>query len=110
MKNLLIVLTVFVFAVTLYYGKSLYERYVPPFRKNTCLIVDYAKLSTGKLEEGQKSLIIGAKVNHNFISRGYSQMFLIFVLAPGSYFISVEDVPFYNLRLAKPMEVSCDQL
>jgi len=109
MKKVLLSLTLVSFLVSIYYGLSIYDRYIQPFKTGTCILFDYFDLFERKEgEEKIASNIVVAKIRANIISEGESDLIIVHKSIYGWYFLSEEKIPFYNLRLAKPIEVDCE--
>jgi hypothetical protein len=110
MKKVLSSLTLVSFLVSIYYGLSIYDRYIPPFKTGTCILFDYFDLfeKTGEGEEKIASKIVIAKIKANNLSEGESDLIIAYKSVYELYFFFEEKIPFYNLRLAKPVEVDCE--
>ncbi len=107
MKKLLILTTTLAFLMSILYGYTVYQNYIPPFKEGACIEFDYSKLDVVTREERSGEIPVFGSIVKNVMNEGASDVVLVYEMFPGVYGTSLETIPFYNLRLAKAVEVSC---
>ena len=107
MKELLLILTVIAFFLTMVFGKTFWDSYIPPFKEGACIEMDVRYMSEATPDKDSQPYIVFGSVSKNNMPSGSSLVVMVYKISPGVYLRSIEQVLFVDLRRSGAVEVPC---